>query len=388
MRHISLTPFGRQPVTASHLAARALADAPVAHDLTPGKWAILRDLTAARRDFAITDRALVVLSALLSFYPRDTLTRDEALIVFPSNAALSERAHGMPEATLRRHLAALVGAGLLVRHDSPNGKRYAVRGDDGALSLAFGFDLRPLLVRAPEIAAKAADARALVARCKRLRERIRLALRDIAKLLEWLAPTGLADGALPELSRKFRRKLDEDALVRLATEAEALRQTLANRAIVPHETAEMSACDCQNERHQQRSEKDSYESEESDEQASPSLALSAASPPALPLGLVLKAAPDIVPYARHGLDSWSDLLATAEAVRPMMGVSPDAWAQARRFMGPVGAAIALACMLQDIARLRSPGGYLRSLSQKAAEGGFNVGAMVMALLRREDRVAA
>lgn len=387
MRHISLTPFGRQPVTASHLAARALADVQISHDLTPGKWAVLRDLTTARRAFGITDRDLVVLAALLSFFPGDTLADEATLTVFPSNAALSERAHGMAEATLRRHLAALVRAGLLVRHDSPNGKRYAVRGNDGALALAFGFDLRPLLVRAPEIAAKAADVRALVTRCKRLRERIRLALRDIAKLLEWLAPVGQPAGALADLSRQFRRRLEEEALEQLAHEAETLRQSLASRVIIADETEEMSGSDCENERHQQNTDKDSYESEPCIEQTQREGRVHQLPPP-LPLPLVLKAAPDIVPYARHGLDTWSDLLATAETIRPMMGISPDAWAEARRVMGPVVAAIVLACMLQDIARLRSPGGYLRSLSAKAADGGFSAGAMVMALLRREEKAAA
>ena len=47
---------------------------------------------------------------------------------FPSNNKLRSRAYGMSEPTLRRHLASLVKAGLLIRRDSPNGKRYARRG--------------------------------------------------------------------------------------------------------------------------------------------------------------------------------------------------------------------------------------------------------------------
>ena len=76
----------------------------------------------------------------------------QPLIVFPSNASLSERAHGMAESTLRRHLASLVGAGLLIRRDSPNGKRFSRKALDGERR-AFGFDLRPLLVMAADIAA-------------------------------------------------------------------------------------------------------------------------------------------------------------------------------------------------------------------------------------------
>ncbi len=54
---------------------------------------------------------------------------------------------GMPASTLRRHLAVLVDAGLIVRRDSPNGKRYARKNRAGAIELAFGFDLSPLVVR-------------------------------------------------------------------------------------------------------------------------------------------------------------------------------------------------------------------------------------------------
>lgn len=79
---------------------------------------------------------------------------------------------------------------------------------------------------------------------------------------------------------------------------------------------------------------------------------------------------------------------TEDHVRPMLGISPDAWAEAVRLMGPVVASVALACILQDASRIRQPGGYLRALSRRAAEGAFSPGLMVMALLRREEVRAA
>ena len=87
-----------------------------AHSLPPGasapKWELFRDLCAARRAFGLSDRDLAVLDALLTFHRADTLSAAGDLIVFPSNSALSERAHGMAESTRRRHLAALVDAGV------------------------------------------------------------------------------------------------------------------------------------------------------------------------------------------------------------------------------------------------------------------------------------
>ena len=115
------------------------------------KWALISALTEAREHFGLGDRTLAVVEALVSFVPGRELDGRAPLIVFPSNRALSARARGMAPATLRRHLAALVKAGLLFRRDSPNGKRYAVKDDRGLPEEAFGFDLAPLALRAGEI---------------------------------------------------------------------------------------------------------------------------------------------------------------------------------------------------------------------------------------------
>jgi replication initiation protein RepC len=101
----------------------------ISRDIEPGKsvdkWKLFRSLCAAKRPLGISDRALALLNALLSFYPESTLSEETGLVVFPSNMQWPLRAHGMAEATLRRHLAALVEAGLVARKDSTNGKRYA-----------------------------------------------------------------------------------------------------------------------------------------------------------------------------------------------------------------------------------------------------------------------
>ena len=56
----------------------------------------------------------------------------------------------MAPATIRRHIVALVEAGMIFRRDSANGKRFCRRDDRGVMEEAFGFDLAPLaLCRAP-----------------------------------------------------------------------------------------------------------------------------------------------------------------------------------------------------------------------------------------------
>jgi len=166
MQSHTTTPFGRRTLSlamvASQAATKEFTARPSASETVVHKWRLFRALTEAKAPLGVTDRALSVLHALLSFHQETALMLDRdpnpseteagpGIIVFPSNKELSIRAHGMAPATLRRHLAVLVEAGLIIRRDSPNGKRFALRGQGGEIADAFGFDLTPLVARATEI---------------------------------------------------------------------------------------------------------------------------------------------------------------------------------------------------------------------------------------------
>src|SRR5450631_1440196 len=144
--HLSTTPFGRRSLALAHVATQATAKLRPP-DRAVHKWQVFRAICTAKARVGASERALAVLDALLSFHPETALSGED-LIVFPSNHQLGLRAHGMAPATLRRHLAALVDCGLVIRRDSPNGKRYARKGQGGEIALAFGFDLGPLVARA------------------------------------------------------------------------------------------------------------------------------------------------------------------------------------------------------------------------------------------------
>lgn len=347
------------------------------------KWAILRDLTDARDSFEVSNRDLSVLSALLSFYPDKELADDHRLIVFPSNAALSQRVHGMAESTLRRHLATLVRSGLILRHDSPNGKRYARRDGRGQIDCAFGFNLRPLLVRLPEIRAQAEAARKTALQQRQLRERVVLKMRDARKLLSWLQqsldlPHPALEQRLLDIQRQLRRKLTLPALQVLAKETHDLTEEI--NTILPPETRNTSGNDSQNERHYQNTRTELKESESAKKEDP----VKSDHDQNLPLSLIVKAAPEICSYRPDGVSSWRDLIDAAETIRPMLGISADVWHEARANMGAASAAVTIACIVQRFESIRQPGGYLRNLSQKAAQGLFSVGPMVMALLRVGD----
>ncbi len=119
-----------------------------------------------RHELGLSTGDLLVLDALLSFLPcRDRRSGEErpispdlVLVVFASNAALCERANGMEERVLRRHVSRLCEAGLLRRKDSATGKRFPLKAD-GLIRDAFGLDLTPLLERHPELTRRAEEER-------------------------------------------------------------------------------------------------------------------------------------------------------------------------------------------------------------------------------------
>lgn len=450
MRTHSTTPFGRRPLSLAMVEAQAatrdFASKPEASETVVHKWRLFRALTEAKGLLGVTDRSLSVLHALLSFHQETALTLPEAearereegyspapgIVVFPSNRELSIRAHGMAPATLRRHLASLVEAGLIIRRDSPNGKRFARRGQGGEIAEAFGFDLTPLIARAAEIENLAEEVRVENRAIALLRERITLVRRDIVKMIE----TGMEEGVrftpllidgrdvrewedlyqrFQALSARYSRSFGRTELEALARDLAAFAAEIQNLLEAHIKQQKRSANESQTERHIQNQITNIFDLE-------PSLREGRAEPPGsipealdaeraggaeaegsgsglgerqlsstrtYPLGMVLQACPDIVDYGKRGeIACWRDLVDAAAIVRSALGVSPDAWKQALDVLGEHGAAIVIAAILQRGEEIKSAGGYLRVLTGKAREGEFSLGPVLMALLRGKAAKAA
>ncbi|RCW82352.1 plasmid replication protein RepC [Phyllobacterium bourgognense] len=417
-REMTTTPFGRRPMSHAMLEAQAAARNCPAMQVAD-KWKLFRTITEARPALGVSDRSLAVLHALLSFHKPAELDSESNLVVFPSNRELSMRAHGMAPVTLRRHLAALVEAGLIIRRDSPNGKRYVRRDQEGDVKTAFGFDLSPLVARAGEIEQFAAAIRAEDLAKRLLRERISLHRRDIAKMIIFAEEQEL-DGPWSAISERFiplarplLRGFDRRGLDVLAAALDDLRWDVEKLLEIHANYRKSNASDVQNERHIQNQNPDSSsefepgieKSQGANGEASwnddsepestkeidagvtdqPIPSRNKLTPKAFPLGLILKACPDIVDYALRGIESWPDLVQTANLVRVTLGISPDAWNQAVETFGANEAAIVVAAILQKGEAITSPGGYLRSLTDKARAGSFSSGPLLMGLLKANQK---
>jgi replication initiation protein RepC len=456
--HLSTTPFGRRPASLGQITARVLIARSINEAGKPGanvpaavnKWQLFRTLTAIRERLGVSDRALAVLNALLSFHPETALTlprpsqpraevpargKDQVLaesgscdlIVFPSNRQLASRAHGMAETTLRGHLAALVSAGLILRRDSANGKRYARRegGREDRFSEAFGFDLTPLVTRAVDFEALYEEVERERRLSQTLKTRITLHRRDITKMITLGLDEGLA-GPWEDYRRIFMglvtplRQLKTLAAVEQAHAGlAALLEEVTNTLSSFINLRDSDGTDAETRRHISNSKTENENviepSSEVDGIDRGAFADNVQPPQAagrpdieatLPLALVLQACPDLGDYHDAGgkILSWSGFQRAAEIIRPMLGISRDAWHEACRVLSPVGASIAVAMILQrseyssEVSSVPglvpgsqsrvvngspvivSAGGYLRALTEKASVGEFTPGPMLMALI--------
>jgi replication initiation protein RepC len=470
------TPFGRGRYDSSRFSTQLTARAALFNedegaglrgDQPTGvhKWRLLRQLTEGRQRLGVSERALTVLSALLSFHPETVLSlpqaaqdgagtpdraRALALIVFPSNRELSLRALGLCERSLARHLSCLVDAGLIIRCDSPNGKRYARKGASGAVEAAYGFDLTPLVLRAAEIEDAADGERRQAAEARALRERCTLARRSSLTLLA-LAEAEGAFGPFADYARLLaglappRRRADVAVLAERAAALESLSGEIARALELAldmrpraTESTKESGTASQADAHQQSSNIDDFDLELASEEArlrvraEPRRAVSgeamagavaaetksaagAAPPPGSSrppsLGLAREACPALAQWAGETPRDWPAFVRAAHVARAALGISPDGWTEAVAAMGEQGAAVTVAAILERVeqaqaaegragagdgtgrgpagedpsdkrppALIRSPGGYLRSLSAKARAGAFRPEPFLLALM--------
>ena len=401
MEYTPISPFMR-PISHAHLRVIERPEASV-----PGKpvnkWELLRELSKAQAAFGVTERDLTVLQGLLSFFPDDALGGNAEMVVFPSNKTVCERLNGMPCSTMRRHLSRLVEAGLLMRRDSPNGKRYVRKHGDERVT--FGFDLCPLYCRAEEIARAAEAVREAEDRVRRLREIVSLMRRDLAALAEFGEEMQPRLGFWDQLrdtaaltARALRRKLSLEDLSAYRANLETLLDQARNLIDGP-EAEDMNTNDARFERHHHNSNKDSIDFEPALEQGGAAADAPDADTgeieadveepdtrrvPKIPLHLVIAGCPSLKTFYQGDIRHWHQLFDAACQVRPAMGISASAWAEAQRCMGPEQASIVVVAMLERFAEIKSPGGYLRALTSKAAAGEFSCGPMVMALMSRRS----
>ena len=112
-QRLSTTPFGRRSLTLAQVASQATAKARPP-DKTVHKWQVFRAICTAKARIGVSERALAVLDALLSFHPGDHAERrgPDRFSLQPATRPARPR-HGPSDAA-----AAFGGLGRLRPHHS------------------------------------------------------------------------------------------------------------------------------------------------------------------------------------------------------------------------------------------------------------------------------
>jgi replication initiation protein RepC len=343
-------------------------------------------------------------------------------IVWASNHFLMEQT-GFSLATLRRHVRRLCEVGVISMKDSPNGKRWGRRDEDGVIVEAYGFDLSPLAARAEEFEALYAHLQSERAECASLRNAITVTRRMIRAKIEkaqevglrgpWRALEATFGGLLEGLPRRSEGSEElENYLSRIKallgaveeafeaafdwpdrSDAEAMRKTTPSRNMIPTSlenephiptTNEPNPVTCNRFETKHTAgvarEGQGAEPVESAEDVDLDInwsthrqdgATKRGSDVDIPL--LMASCPHFAEMARATggyLRDWNDVHRTAANLRPIVGISEDAWNVANRVLGPAVAAASIALILDKstTGEVRSPGGYLRGLVERAQVG--------------------
>lgn len=297
---------------------------------------------------------IATLDAMLSCLP----PQRKHHTVFASNATLSFRRNGISDRTIRRHVAALLDAGLLGRNDSPNRKRFARSNPREGTALRFGFDLTPLFDRLAEIAHLASEAVRTMEHVAYLRSKLRaLAARQHVERPD--------DPQPQEVLKALRRKLSIEEL-------QSMIQTLDQPPIeTPIDDApvaaapKMSGSDGQNVRHHHKSNKEHIDKN--------------AARNDLSVTDIVSACPEVAEYSLRTIRTETDVIAHARTLAPMIGIDARTYDLACTTLDPLRAALAVWIVVKFHQRVRNAGAYFRAITSGVRSQSFEPYSLIRRL---------
>jgi replication initiation protein RepC len=370
---------------------------------------------------------IILLDTLCAFTQDQDWEQGRRPIVWASNAYLEERT-GMDLRSVQRHVRRLIEVGVICAKDSANGKRYGKRSDDGYIQVAYGFDLAPLAARTEEfeaLEARMAEEREFIkslksklvatrriiwAQLDKAREsRLRGPWRELEAEYEALVPMlserkPAAEKLLNILDvfRELKERVEQAFRAAFdwpeQSDVYAPSQEPSECSNVVSFSSKMSPTDDKNDTHILTTNQplpvnsNSFEEKHvASTEPESERAVGADSPEKVDLDfnwsthgrkrgsdidipMLMIACPQFAELAR-GFEGgfvrdWNDFHRAAAKIRPISGISEDAWNAANKVLGPqiAAASIALIYDKHSNGQVLSPGGYLRALVQRAQAG--------------------
>ena len=347
-------------------------------------------------------------------------------IVWASNNFLTEQL-GWSLSALRRHVRRLCDVGVIAMKDSPNGKRWGRRSDDGYIVEAYGFDLAPMAARAEEFEVFYAALQEERRFCATLRNTITVTRRIIRAKIEKALESHLRGPwralddeftdilqHLPGRSAPAEKLLDlVDCFKELKgkvekafeaafdwpqeTDVNLVDKSTETDTRVFLNTIDMTPTGAINGTHILTTNKpDPVNSNRLEKKRAASVTPETVPTEAversekgdndiqwsthtnkrrsdIDVATLMQACPQFADMARSlcgYLKNWDDVHRAAGQLRAVVGISEDAWNVAQRTLGPEIAAAAIALIYDKHAtgEVSSPGGYLRGMVEKARAG--------------------
>jgi len=430
-------PTGRRKITPPQLRAEAAGALPLP-PTSPGR--ALAAFKRAAVALGVPRRVVDLVDCLMSYSPAQDWDGGPGVgpIVWPSDAELEDRLCVGPSQR-KVIVRAALDAGFMRLRRSPTGKRWGHRdkgGRGGRILDAYGFDLAPLAERTAEFGRLAAEWEARRDEGRRLRREITSSRNHVLSLVD-LATAQDLDGAgwsaaavqADALWRERGSQRDPLPLVPIAARLRALsihvqEQVTAALAAVeavknvptgpeyrPHLTttnqlpiaaANTSSANPANEAGPSRPAADKEAGSDGPAgqqvaQRQPRVGPTRASevqPSALrgfvvTPGFILAVAPIFRDWTSSARAGWDELDRAAFHVRSALGMSPQAWGQARVMLGQEEAITALAaiCARHAAGKVRSPGGLLRRMVELHQQGELRLDRTLFGLAEKVRKEA-
>ncbi len=331
---------------------------------------------------------------LMAFSQAQDWQRGSRPIVWPSNAMLADRL-GVCQRHVRRLLARLIEAGIIVPMDSPEGRRWGRRDSSGRIVEAYGFDLSPIADRHAEFVALAEQADSERKARATLRRRLTIARKAIQQLAETALEHGLADrdwrawlteayrveadamgdeGVLATLEASAvdlerKREEGEDTLLK-AMQKSVKESSAADSGVRPITTTTKPRAD----NSATRKESLQKSSKRNGERVLPGqpAALTDLQPPAATPRFILRVSSPLQEQMFTACPTWADVVDGADRLRHQLGISRAAWIEACQELGRYQAATAVAVIAAKRDAIRSPGGYLRGMIARGRAGDLHL----------------
>ncbi|MCP3468604.1 plasmid replication protein RepC [Bradyrhizobium sp. CCGUVB23] len=395
-------------VTPAILASARLAMANDVPEVSKAEVAIV--LKKAAPILGIDGSTYHIMDILIGLSRSDDWKGANRPIVAISNGKLAEYT-ARSERQVSRCIKRLVEAGIVAYRDSPTGRRFVYRDKGGGIDKGYGLDFTPARVRIKELKGLVDDFQARLnseQEARRATTRLSRAIVDACdaypeRAEEWTAALGgvreqnlTSEGeaaALDDLHRRIVREVtaeyatdkmscegDTDVAPNINTTSQNSFESKnnpprSNEREVLHEKNDRIAVVPPSERKSGPSSPlllhnvGGHPPRGSEEIQSQILA-------AVSVSLIRSACPQACEITGRAFKNWPELVAGADMMRIMIGLSDAAWSDGTTRVGRYAAAAILATVLEKSMRspdrISSPGGYFRAMVDRGVEGSLHL----------------